>query len=95
MYDPTARHARRLAQFARRNSLTARVVPDVRHGWICQVRTPWHETPQTVRDSMDVAMIVAEIDHEQTATKTNGSRAEHPEAVLTTNEGANPSWKLP
>jgi hypothetical protein len=70
MYDPTARHARRLAQFARRNSLTARVIHDRRRGWLCQVRTPWHETPQTVRDSLDVSMLVAEIDHEQTRHAT-------------------------
>jgi hypothetical protein len=66
MYDPTARHARRLAQFARTNGLTARVIHDLRHGWICQVTTPWHDRPQTMRDSMDVAMLAAEIDHHQT-----------------------------
>lgn len=66
MYDATGSNARHLAGFARRNGLDAQVAYDNQRGWVCKVATPWHDEPQLMRDTTDVAMLAAEIDRHDT-----------------------------
>ena len=41
----------------------AQVDYDVHRGWVCKCATPWHDVPQLMRDTTDVAMLAAEVDN--------------------------------